>query len=80
LDKTGVDASAESTEKYAAPGKVAVIYGVPEKVDADGTVVLKYRYLRIVDKNHFTTNEFDYGRMGEPFHVIHPAAKIASSK
>jgi hypothetical protein len=70
LDKTSRTADTESAEKYAAPGKLAIVYGVPEKVDANGTVVLKYRYLRVLDAKHFRTNEFDYGRMGESFRVI----------
>jgi hypothetical protein len=71
LDKTGRDASAESAEKYAGEGRLALVYGVPEKVDADGTVVIKYRYLRILGADHFSTNKYDYGRFGEPFCAIH---------
>ncbi len=78
LDKTGQAASAASAEAYAGPGKLAIVYGVPEKVDADGTVVLKYRFLRILGADHFTTNEFDYGRLGEPFRVIHSQSKTNS--
>jgi hypothetical protein len=72
MDKTQYDATAESAEGFAKPGTLAIVYGVPETVDANGTVVLKYRYLRIVDADHFTTNEFDYGRLGEPFRELHP--------
>ena len=66
-EQNGPDATAESAEKYAGQGKLAIVYGVPESVDTNGTVVLKYRYLRILDADQFSTNEFDYGRMGEPF-------------
>lgn len=72
LNRTRIEGNAVAANKYAAPGKLAIVYGVPEKVEPDGTVVLKYRYLRIVDPDHFTTNEFDYGRLGEPFTVLHP--------
>ena len=75
LDKLGRESSAEGAEKYAAPGKLAIFYGVPEKVDTNGTVVLKYRYLRILDMDHFNTNEFDYGRLDESFCVLHPECK-----
>jgi hypothetical protein len=78
LDKIGRDATAESAEKYAGPGKLALVYGVPEKVDADGTVVLKYRYLRILGVDCFSTNTFDYGRFGEPFRAIHSENKTNS--
>ena len=70
LDKAGRAATAESAESYAEAGKLAIVYGVPEKVEADGTVVLKYRYLRILDAKHFNTNVFDYGRMGGPSRSI----------
>jgi hypothetical protein len=78
LDKIGRAATAESAENYAAPGKLALVYGVPEKVDADGTVVLKYRYLRILGADQFSTNKFDYGRFGEPFRAIHSEGKTNS--
>jgi hypothetical protein len=71
LDKTIQEAGAKSAERYAAPGKLAIVYGVPESVDTNGTVVLKYRYLRILGVDHFSTNQFDYGRLGEPFTVLH---------
>jgi hypothetical protein len=65
LAKTSGDATFESAEQYAAKGKLAIVYGVPEKTEADGTVVLKYRYIRILDRDQFKTNEFDYGRFGD---------------
>ncbi len=74
LDKKSDDSTAESAEKFASPGKLAIVYGVPERVDPDGTVVLHYKYIRIIDEDHFNTNEFDYGRLGEPFHSLPPRA------
>jgi hypothetical protein len=59
----------EATENFASPGKLAIVYGVPEKVE-DGTVVLRYRFLRMVDEGGFNTNRLDYGRFGEPFRYI----------
>ena len=70
LNRVGKDATAESAEKYAAEGKLALVYGVPEKVDTNGTVVLRYRYLRILNGDQFSTNQFDYGRLGQPFQPI----------
>jgi hypothetical protein len=70
LDKVGRDATAASAEAYAAPGKLALVYGVPQKVDPDGTVLLKYRYLRVLNTDQFSTNKFDYGRFGQPFRLI----------
>ncbi len=79
LDKTQPEATAASAEKYAGKGKLAVVYGIPETVESNGTVVLKYRYLRVLDKEHFDTNVFDYGRMGESFRVLHPKCKSDST-
>jgi len=77
MDKTGNDSTAYSAEDFAGPGKLAIVYGVPQKVEADGTIVMHYKYLRIIDQDHFNTNEFDYGRLGEPFHSLHPASPVA---
>jgi hypothetical protein len=78
MDKVGNNATAETAEKYAEPGKLALVYGVPEKVNADGTVNLKYRYLRILNANQFSTNEFDYGRFGAPFSMIQSGSNTNS--
>ena len=78
LDKKSEEASAENAEKYAGKGKLAIVYGVPETVETNGTVVLKYRYLRILDEDHFSMNEFDYGRGGESFCALHPDCKTNS--
>jgi hypothetical protein len=66
-------AGVEEAETYARPGQLALVYGVPEKVD-NGTVVLRYRFLRVVDGADFSTNKFDYGRLGEPFRFIDSSA------
>jgi hypothetical protein len=78
MDKVGKDATAESAEKYAREGKLALVYGVPEKVDADGTVVIKYRYLRILGADQFSTNTLDYGRFGESCCAIQCECKTNS--
>jgi hypothetical protein len=70
LRKIEPDADSSNAEKFAAKGKLAIVYGVPKSVDDDGTVVLEYRFLRIVGRDHFTTNEVDYGRSGEPFRPV----------
>jgi hypothetical protein len=75
LLKKDPDATAHKAERYAAKGKLALVYGVPKAIDPDGIVVLEYRYLRIFDVDGFTTNEVDYGRMGDPFHPPQPMSK-----
>jgi hypothetical protein len=65
LLKTDNDASGYDAEKFARAGKLAIVYGVPESVKPDGTVVLRYSYLRILGRSHFNTNALDYGRLGE---------------
>lgn len=78
LNKTGDFATAESAQKYAGEGKMAIVYGLPERIDADGGVVLKYRYLRLLNSDEYSTNEFDYGRFGSPMHKIEPGPGILS--
>lgn len=57
-------------EQFAAPGKMVIVYGTPEKVDGN-VVVLKYRFMRVVDSTGaFNVNEFDYGRAGEAVQYI----------
>ncbi len=48
MRRTASEAGAYDAEKFARAGKLAIVYGVPESVTADGTVVLKYSYLRIL--------------------------------
>ncbi|HEX3720720.1 MAG TPA: hypothetical protein VH595_22450 [Verrucomicrobiae bacterium] len=64
LRKEDNDANAYDAQKFAHPGKLAIVYGVPQSIDDDGTIVLNYHYLRILDCSHFNTNEVDYGRWG----------------
>ena len=70
MNRKDLDASAEDALKYAEPGKLAIVYGTPEKVDDDGTIVLRYHYIRIFDPANFRENVLDYGRKGEPYHAI----------
>jgi hypothetical protein len=65
------DATEDEAMKYATPGKLAIVYGTPESIDADGTIVLRYHYIRIIGKGHYTDNELDYGRLGQqPFRPV----------
>jgi hypothetical protein len=68
LRKASADATAYDAERYAGRGKFAILYGVPESVDPDGTIVLKYRYMRVFGRGQYNTNELEYGRVGQPFH------------
>jgi hypothetical protein len=56
--------------KYAAPGSLAIVYGTPESLDENGTIVLRYHYIRVLGPAHFRENELDYGRKGEPYRAI----------
>ena len=69
LRRNDPEAGSAAAESYAGPGKLAIVYGVPEKVE-NGTVVLRYRFLRVVDADDYSTNKFDYGRFGEPFRYL----------
>jgi len=67
VNRTRQDADDKDAMKYAAPGKLALVYGTTESIDPDGTIVLRYHYIRILDAAQFTANELDYGRLGETF-------------
>jgi hypothetical protein len=69
LKRTDANAGADAAESYASPGKLALVYGVPESV-SNGVVGLKYRFLRVIEEDQFNTNRFDYGRFGQPFHYL----------
>jgi hypothetical protein len=66
MNRADPEATLDDAAKYAAPGNLAIVYGVPEHIE-DGTIILHYRYLRVLDPSHFATNVFDYSRFGEPF-------------
>jgi hypothetical protein len=70
LDRIVSDSSGADAMKYALPGNVAVVYGTPESVDDDGTIVMHYRYVRIFGPEHFKGKYLDYGRIGESFHPV----------
>jgi hypothetical protein len=71
LKKTEYDSDYQGAEEYAHKGKLAIVYGIPSSIDTNGTIVLSYHYIRVVDKKHFNMDQFDYGRLGEPFREIH---------
>jgi hypothetical protein len=73
MHRNDPDAPEEKAMKYAAPGKLAIVYGTPEGIDPDGTIVLHYHYIRIVSPAHFSANELDYGRLGQPFKPVDSA-------
>jgi len=64
--KINSNATPDQVQKYAAPGKLAIVYGVPTGVDENGEIQLRYRYLRLVDQDDYTLYNFDYGRLGQP--------------
>jgi hypothetical protein len=67
LNRKDQDATYVDALKYAAPGKLALVYGTPVSIDPDGTIVLRYHYIRVLDTAQFTANELNYGRLGETF-------------
>jgi hypothetical protein len=73
------EASVDDVSQFVEPGDLAIVYGTPESVDSDGTVVLHYHYARIVRPAHFTTGGLSYGRLGEPFQYAPSGQKPAWS-
>jgi hypothetical protein len=74
LRKKTPEATTTDAGKFASPGKLAIVYGFPETLE-DKTVVLHYRYLRVIGQSSYCTNEFEYGRFGEPFKYLGKLAK-----
>jgi hypothetical protein len=70
LLKTTQETTGYDADKFVGRGKLAIVYGTPLSVDADGTVVLHYHYIRVFGRDQFNTNELQYGRLGQP---IYPA-------
>ncbi len=82
VEKTDADSSFADASKYAAPGKLAIVYGTPLSVDEDGVIKMRYHYIRILDRTEFSTDVITYGRTGkEPFRPVdrHRATGPASS-
>lgn len=70
LNRLIPEATSDEAESLAAPDKVVVVYGIPEKVEADGTVVLSYRYLRVFKGNEVDARSVDFGSADEPFRYV----------
>jgi len=77
MDRRDADSTSADAMQYAAPGAVAVIYGTPESVDDDGTIVMHYRYVHVFGPKHFTRSDLDYGRRGEAYHPVDGAGTAA---
>lgn len=75
MDSDEVEAG--DAEKFAGPGKLAVFYGVPQSVDPDGTIVLKYHYVRLLPQKDYTTNGIDYGRVISTFRPLASIKKFS---
>jgi hypothetical protein len=50
-------------------GGLAIVYGLPIGLE-DSVVVLSGFYIRVIDKQWFSTDIFDYGRPGEPVNIL----------
>jgi hypothetical protein len=70
MNRRNAESSSADALQYAKPGSVAVVYGSPESLDDNGTIVMHYRSVRIFGPEHFTAKDLDYGRIGEPYHPI----------
>jgi hypothetical protein len=74
LDRKVADATTTDAQHYACPGSLAIVYASPESVDDDGTIVMHYRYVRILGPEHFARKDLDYGREGVPYHPVDAGA------
>ena len=49
-------------EEMASAGNMVIVYGYPEKIESDSTIVIEPRYIRGIRKKWFRTDILDYGR------------------
>ncbi|MFN8626382.1 MAG: hypothetical protein U0587_10450 [Candidatus Binatia bacterium] len=56
------DVTAEEAARYAPPGSMAIVYGTPEFIEADDIVRLRYHYIRVIGKEWYRMDVFEYGR------------------
>lgn len=64
------DAEMGQIESLATPGNMGLVYGVPQELLNDGTIVLKCTYLRGIEKQWYRTDVMDYGRKGEEVKIL----------
>lgn len=58
------DADLEELREVSAPGNLAIVYGIPERIEGN-VIVLRSTYIRGIDKQWYTTQALDYGRLDE---------------
>jgi len=58
------DADLAEIREASAPGNLAIVYGIPERMEGD-VVVVRSSYIRAIDKQWYTTEILDYGRSDE---------------
>lgn len=61
--KKGIDLS--TLKEMTSVGNMVIVYGYPEGIESDSTIVIKSRYIRGIRKKWFRTDILDYGRSGE---------------
>lgn len=49
-------------ENASDVGSLLIVYGTPESVEDDGTVILDSKYLRVFNEKWYRTDRLDYGR------------------
>jgi hypothetical protein len=56
--------------KASSEGSLVIVYGVPERINEDGTISLRASYVLGIDKQWYRTDVLDYGRPGEPVKLL----------
>lgn len=58
------DADLAEIRDASAPENMAIVYGTPDRIE-DDVVVVKSTYIRAIDRQWYTTEILDYGRLDE---------------
>ena len=63
------DVNLPEIKKATAIGNLAIVYGMPERVE-DNVIFIKSSYVRSIDAQRYGMDIFDYGRRGEPMKFL----------
>ena len=61
--------AADTSTLSESIGSMIIVYGIPTAV-VDSVIDVSAYYVRVIDKQWFATDIFDYGRPGEPVEVL----------
>lgn len=64
------DVDIEEFDKHDLNGDLVIVYGYPDTIFSDSTIMIRSTYIRSFPENYFRTDIMDYGRVYEPVEKI----------